>query len=348
MRIPAALLLLLLAPLALSAAVASGDAGVAEDRRSALKGGALTLGGVATAWNQLAWYHRGSGDSPLEPHYAVTRAGDRLAGRITGWDGQTLRFAPDPGTSAQLELPAATLAAVCFGPAVHGHLPAELPALVRRGGPPVSGALGRLTREAVAVNGPLGTFSFGYDEAECFVFAPAQAATVDQVLLVGGARLHGAAKFDGDRIAVDHPLLGTIRVPLGAVQEIRRRRAGLRWLGGEQSVHRHAAALGEVPEPRLLDAHDPAAGIAVTTDSVLSWSGAAGTFVVTAVGGSEAAGLVVAVDKKPVGKLVLAPGEVRTWHVAVPAGGRLLLACRSIGPRPVAIELRSPHLVEAR
>ena len=59
-------------------------------------------------------------------------------------------------------------------------------------------------------------------------------------------------------------------------------------------------------------------------------------------------GLVVAVDRKSVGKLVLAPGESRNWHLAVPAGKRLLLACKGITPRPGRLELHAPHLVEAR
>lgn len=340
--------LLLLSPLTLAAAAVSGASGVGEADAAVLAKGALRLGDVTHAWNQLAWYHRGRADAPLQPHAVVTAAGERYAGRVVSWDGRVLRFAADPAQSARIELAAEDLAALELQPTTGVILPQELPALLRRGGPPVPGRLSRLARDAVEVTGPLGAFAFDHDQVRSYLWRVAEPTADDQVILVGGIRLHGQAAIAGEHLVIDHPRLGRLQLPLDAVQEIRRRRAGVHWLSGAQQVHRHRGALGDVPAPRALDPHDPAAGLHVVSDSVLSWPAVGGTLVLRAAAGTEPVGLVVAVDKKPVGKLVLQPGEVRTWHQRVPEGKRLLLAIKGLGPRPAVLELRAPHIVEGR
>ncbi|MDA3960035.1 MAG: hypothetical protein PF961_04525 [Planctomycetota bacterium] len=330
-------------PAVLGAAVVQAG-GEALEGTVVAKGATLQVGKSSVAWKDLRWFHAGErARAPLAPYAVVTSAGERYPGQILGYDGQQLRFAADPGT--ELELAADDLAALLLQPQRAIATPESLPALVRRDASAVSGNLKRLMRSGVVVSSQLGDFSVDDGDAVAYLWRePANGVGSHTLVLHGGARLRADWTLADGKLSCTHPRFGALTVPMNAVHSLRRHQ-GVQWLSASAQVVRHQGLLAEVPVPRAIDPTDPAAGLVLHSDSMLTWTLDKGRVAMLVEARRGTVGLVAAIDKRSVAKLVVPEGERRLWQFDVPGKKRVLIALKGSGVVPAEAALHEPHAV---
>jgi NPCBM/NEW2 domain len=176
---------------------------------------------------------------PAAP-FVVLSGGDRVPivrPESAQLDDERLRFSPAPpiapGTGAEMTIPQAGLAAICFTlPTGVDDFDRILPAtkgdvVVLRNGDRLQGSLRRLAAGAVTLSQSERTTTIPYDRLAAILFDPElQARTrprtlFAQAVLTGGARLRfKALSLEGDQLIGTLPVGGAVRVPLDRVVDL--------------------------------------------------------------------------------------------------------------------------------
>jgi len=221
------------------AAAAAARAGVVQtlggrlEGKVTLGGGMLRVAGKPVPWGEVLFVIRDSRTRSVRPPQAVRLAsGEVWLGHVAGLSAGKLkaRFT----LFGQRELPLAALRAIDLAPALPPPRPGDKPAtLYREQGEPVPGQLLWIDERRLAIDSPLGVLTLPRRGLARYLFtrrskpAPADA---DEVSLVDGSTLLGAAKPARDGLAVEHPLLGSVAVPERMVRSVLRRPAAAAYL----------------------------------------------------------------------------------------------------------------------
>ncbi len=247
---------------AVTAAAGPARAGAVETFAGRLEGpvtlenGRIEVGGRAVAWSEVLYVLRGPSSSTFEPPDAVRFAGgERWGGELLSLEGGTIRFRSR--LVGERELPAGTVTMLEFEPGLPEPAGPLAPGLYRPQGPPVPGTLLWIDARRIAIDSLLGVLKLPRETAERYVFArPASAAPPagsDEVGLVDGSVMRGRFGFDADGPRLEHPVLGTVRIPPAMVVWLVRRPPTAVYLAdAEPEVERAAGVVGGSPRPETI------------------------------------------------------------------------------------------------
>lgn len=352
------LVIMVAASLGPTAAADPGYAWVGGDLRHgavALDGGKLRVGDRTIAWKDLGMLVPTDRLTPAGRTPMVRlRDGQSWPARVIGIeDGTLVVTGPLIGDR---RLPLSDVAA--FDLAGGGRpFTGRPPAAIQVQGEPVPGPLLWLDAFEIGVDSPLGVLRLPRSRVARVELAPTVPVrqAVDEARLRDGTVLYGEATIEGDRIVLQHPVLGRSTIGLNALAALVRHRADTAWLDAPAAWDiRTRDIYGRPKDPS--DAPTAGGGVQLaapaTAEAALPARGgsarfiaqieplprAAGDAAVTfSVAGRTVRELSVAADQAPVAvELAVPPGDA-PLHIEVAPGRRLAFPCGLI--------IRDAHLV---
>lgn len=184
----------------------------------------LNVAGKAVAWSDVLYAGLNSGRATLpQPHVLWVEGGDRLAGRVLAVSSREVvlvhplldevRISRDQAVAVDLQPGLPPPAA-----------PTDEGVLMRVTGEPLPGDLLWLDADKVGIDSVLGAIELPVSDVTRYVFPARKGGTPPtasvSVRLLDGSALRGEANVQGDTVALKHPALGTLQLPLAGVRTV--------------------------------------------------------------------------------------------------------------------------------
>lgn len=296
---------------------------------------------------------------PSGPQALQLARGEVLQGEIISLRAGKLRFAGK--LIGEREFNAAVLAAIDFLPGMPPGGKAGW--LEREHGEAVPGLLVWIDPERLAIQGPFGPLVLKREGLVRYTFAAPQAgAASDEIVLGDGSILRGALSIlpDGSGLALDHPILGALRIPAPEIRAVVRAPEGLIDLAGAppRSARRLALIAAAPPDPAVeivRCAPTFARALRIEARAEVRFAlpaareGARLRFLLEPAAGTRgAARLVISASGHTVLDEEVGPGEPsRPVDLALPAAEELQIEVETgeIIRLPAAVILGDPHVV---
>jgi len=275
------------------------------------------------------------------PNALVMRNGETWRGTILGLRQNTVRIRTAPFGAVDVDLQ--LVACLHF----NGKLrPESKPGrLYRVGGTPVSGKLAGISATALSINSALGVFNLSRSDVSHYITAdrdPAGPATGDELALLNGSVYRGTLAPAGDKITLEHPILGKAEVTRASVLYLRRHDPAWSWPADKPwEVLSADSPLGQPDPPEVVERHAAPAGetasswikaVRLEADTTVSCAAAADTvrkFSALVGPASPHGGTLHAnAGDRLLAETRVEPGDsLREWSFEIPAGSALAIRC---------------------
>ena len=294
------------------------------------------------------------------PNALVMRNGEIWRGTILGLRQNTVRIRTAPFGAVDVDLQ--LVACLHFNGALRTD--GRPGRLYRVGGTPISGTLAGISATGVSIHSALGVFNLPRRDVSRYVSAdrdPAGQAQGDELTLLNGSVYRGTLTLAGNRIALEHPLLGQAEVSRASVLHLRRHDPSWSTVSGKPwQVLSSGGPLGSPPPPAILSSRAAATGgadmtwieaVRLEAETAVSCAGpsdAIRTFSSLVGTSSGHEGILRATaGGQRLAEMQVVPGDpIREWSFDVPAGNALHIQYRFAGEPgiPCTVVLGDPLL----
>lgn len=296
------------------------------------------------------------------PNALVMRNGETWRGTILGLRQNTVRIRTAPFGAVDVDLQ--LVAGLHFNGALRSD--GRPGRLYRVGGTPISGTLAGISATALSIHSALGVFNIPRKDVSRYIAAnrdPPGQVRHDELALLNGTVFRGVLTLSGDRITLEHPLLGKAEVSRSAVLHLRRHDPSWHPASGEPwQVLSSNGPLGSPDPPAVLADRASAIGNATPawieavrleaetsvacagpSDTVRTFSALVGTS-----SGHQGILRASAGDRQLSELQMDADNPIREWSFDVPAGHALHIEYKFAGAPglPCHVLLGDPILIE--
>jgi len=343
----------------------AGTVRTAEGWRSGelrIAGSKIAVDGRTVPWKSVVSVLTDEELAFTSPNALAMRNGEIWRGTILGLRRNTVRIRTAPFGTVDVDLQ--LVACLHF----NGTLRTEgKPGRIYRvEGGPISGTLAGISATALSLHSALGVFNLSRSDVSCYITAdcdPTEQLRDDELALLDGSVYRGALTLAGNRIALEHPLLGKAQVTRAAVLYLRRHDPS--WstvLEKPWNVLASDGPLGSPDPPAILDRQTP-----MTRDTPPPWIAAVRLEAETSASCADASDSVrvfhalvgtssthrgtlrANAGDRLLAEMQVAPGDPhREWSFDVPAGSPLHIQYGFAGAPavPCTVLIGDPLLVE--
>ena len=218
----------------------------------------LDVGGKPVAWEQVLYFTRGPQNRSIRPPQALRlTTGEVWFLRVLGSSARAIKVRSP--LFGEQEIDKGIVRSVDFVPDLEPpDARDKAGSLYREKGEPIPGPLLWIDADRLAIDSPLGVLTLAREGTVRYLFSGAPStptpAKDDEVSLFDGTTLRGKASLANDAIELEHPALGKLTLPAGAVRSVLRHGPAAAFLA-EMAPHTVNAVplVANAPRPEFVE-----------------------------------------------------------------------------------------------